>query len=132
MNKYNAKKTIIDGIKFDSKGEAERYCELKLLQREGVIHGLQCHPKFELAPSLRREAIDGKSRTVAAITYKADFSYTEGRYIVVEDFKGAKDTADFSIRKRLFMAKHPHVLFRVTRSGKPDDEWYPARHQGKA
>lgn len=29
-NKYNAKKTIIDGLKFDSKAEAKRYSELKL------------------------------------------------------------------------------------------------------
>ena len=29
-SKYNAKKTIVDGHPFDSKREAERYCELKL------------------------------------------------------------------------------------------------------
>ena len=33
MNKYFNQKTIIDGIKFDSKKEAIRYTELKLLEK---------------------------------------------------------------------------------------------------
>lgn len=34
MNKYHNIKTTIDNIKFDSKAEANRYCELKLLQNQ--------------------------------------------------------------------------------------------------
>ena len=37
--KYNASKCVVDGIKFDSKHEAERYLELKLLERGGIISG---------------------------------------------------------------------------------------------
>lgn len=33
MRKYGSKKVIYDGIVFDSKKEARRYCELKLLER---------------------------------------------------------------------------------------------------
>lgn len=36
-NKYQAIKTTIDGIEFDSRKEAHRYQELLLLQRAGVI-----------------------------------------------------------------------------------------------
>ena len=36
-SKYHNKKVIIDGIKFDSKKEANRYQELKLMQRAGKI-----------------------------------------------------------------------------------------------
>lgn len=36
-NKYNNHKTIVDGIKFDSIREAERYQELKLLETAGEI-----------------------------------------------------------------------------------------------
>ena len=43
MNKYHAKKTTVDGIEFDSKLEANRYCELKLLERDRnqVINALK-------------------------------------------------------------------------------------------
>ena len=37
MNKYHAIKTTVDGITFDSRAEARRYRELKLLERAGVI-----------------------------------------------------------------------------------------------
>ena len=40
MNKYNAKKTELDGIVFDSRKEAGRYAELKLLERAGHIEDL--------------------------------------------------------------------------------------------
>lgn len=36
-NKYNAHKITIDGIKFDSKKEANRYCELKILEKAQII-----------------------------------------------------------------------------------------------
>lgn len=36
-HKYNAKKTAVDGITFDSKREAKRFEELKELEAAGVI-----------------------------------------------------------------------------------------------
>ena len=35
--KYNNKKTIVDGIAFDSKREAARYEALKEMEKEGLI-----------------------------------------------------------------------------------------------
>jgi len=35
MTKYHSTRVEIDGIKFDSKAEAERYQELKLLEQAG-------------------------------------------------------------------------------------------------
>ena len=46
--KYGNQKVIIDGIKFDSKAEAERYKELKILERAGKIRGLRLQPKYLL------------------------------------------------------------------------------------
>ena len=46
MNKYRNKKTVIDGIRFDSKREAERYSELKLMEKANMISGLQLQPVF--------------------------------------------------------------------------------------
>lgn len=40
-NKYNNRKTTVDGIKFDSIREAERYQELKLLEEAGEISHLE-------------------------------------------------------------------------------------------
>ena len=40
--KYRSKRTVIDGITFDSKKEANRYCELKLLEKSGEIKILNC------------------------------------------------------------------------------------------
>ena len=35
--KYHNKKVMIDGHNFDSKLEAQRYTELKLMQKQGLI-----------------------------------------------------------------------------------------------
>lgn len=49
-NKFNAKKCVIDGIKFDSLLEGEHYQELKLLRLAGKIVGAilvhQCHALY--------------------------------------------------------------------------------------
>lgn len=69
MQKYKAKKTEYDGIMFDSKKEAQRYAELKILERAGVIKNLQRQVTYTLIPAQR---IDGKVAE-RACTYKADF-----------------------------------------------------------
>lgn len=73
MSKYRNKKTIVDGIKFDSKAEAMRYKQLKILQQSNYITNLKLQPKFEL----QAKYINNKGEHVRAITYKADFSYYE-------------------------------------------------------
>jgi hypothetical protein len=47
-HKYGAKRTEVMGIKFDSKKEANRYLELKMLARAGKIRDLKLQPKFLL------------------------------------------------------------------------------------
>ena len=47
MSKYHNIKTVVDNIKFDSKKEANRYTELKLLERAGKIFALALQRKFE-------------------------------------------------------------------------------------
>jgi hypothetical protein len=48
MNKYHARKTELDGYIFDSKAEARRYSELKLLEVAGKISNLQLQPKYPI------------------------------------------------------------------------------------
>jgi len=90
--KYNAKKTVVDGITFDSKKEARRYSELKLLEKCGEIHSLELQPRFDLI-------VNGAKCGY----YKADFRYTEKSKEIVEDCKGFK-TPVYRLKKKLVKA----------------------------
>ncbi|MCC0650786.1 DUF1064 domain-containing protein, partial [Clostridioides sp. ZZV15-6598] len=54
MSKYNNKKTTIDGIKFDSKDEAEYYLYLKDKKAKGEIKDFGLQQKFELQPKFKK------------------------------------------------------------------------------
>lgn len=106
-NKYGAKKVTVDGIQFDSKKEANRYCELKLLERCGAITDLELQKEFELIPAQR---IDGNV-IERAVKYKADFVYKENGKIIVEDVKGYRDPssagyAKFVLKRKLMLHVH--------------------------
>lgn len=98
--KYRNKKTEIDGILFDSKKEAARYAELKLLEKAGEIKDLELQPKFELMPKQK-----GKYRNERNCVYIADFSYFENGEKIVEDVKGKK-TRDYIIKRKLMLEKY--------------------------
>ena len=102
--KYHNKKTEFDGIKFDSKKEAMRYCELKQLERAGVIKDLRLQPRYIL-----QEKYEINGRKERAITYIADFEYydNEKQKIVVEDVKSpATKTQVYRIKKKLFEKRY--------------------------
>lgn len=101
MAKYGNRKIIRDGIEFDSIKECQRYCELKLMQRAGVISDLQMQVSFELIPSQR---IDGKV-VERAVNYIADFVYQQDGQTVVEDTKGYK-TPEYIIKRKLMLYIH--------------------------
>lgn len=101
MPKYGNRKIIRDGIEFDSIKECQRYCELKLLQRAGVISDLKMQVPFELIPAQR---IDGKV-VERAVNYIADFVYQQDGKEVVEDTKGFK-TKDYILKRKLMLWVH--------------------------
>lgn len=112
-SKYHARKTIIDGIKFDSEREAARWYELRLLERAGAVSGLQRQVKFVLIPAQREPDTIGKRGGVKAgkliereVAYIADFVYTDasGR-TVVEDAKGVR-TKEYTIKRKLMLWVH--------------------------
>ena len=118
-SKYKAVKTTIDGITFDSKKEAKRYTELKLLEKSGMITHLELQPTYDIT-------INGAK----ICKYKADFRYftvrqenneqyynskgewqtptmtgdKEGQ--IVEDVKGFK-TPIYRLKKKLVEACFP-------------------------
>lgn len=99
-SKYGAKKTVVDGIVFDSRKESRRYVELKLLQKAGEISNLELQKKFLLIPS---QKLGGKV-VERECSYVADFVYTDTKTgnIVVEDTKGIK-TKDYIIKRKLML-----------------------------
>ena len=105
MSKYQSKKTMIDGITFDSRAESQRYCELKLLERAGKIKDLSLQHKFELQPSFKKNG-----KTIRAIVYVADFVYfdLERMAHVIEDVKGYK-TKEYLLKKKMFEYKFPDL-----------------------
>jgi len=106
--KYRNVRTVVDGITFDSKREAERYGELKLLERDGQITDLEVHPRFVLQEGFRLPY----GKRVPAITYTADFGYNEWNARIVEDVKGV-ETAVFKLKQRLFWKRYPDIELRV-------------------
>lgn len=97
MNKYGAKKTVVDGITFDSLREARRYGELKLLEKAGEIEDIKCHPTFSMR-------INGD----LVAKYTADFSYWCSAECdrIVEDVKSPATAKDkyYRLKKRLMKA----------------------------
>lgn len=99
-SKYSSAKTDIDGIRFDSKKEAEFYAELKLREKVGEISHLRLQPRYLLQDAFK---YDGKQ--YREIEYVADFEYIENGETVVVDVKGFK-TAVYMIKKKLFLYKY--------------------------
>ncbi len=107
MNKYRARKVKMDGYTFDSKAEATRYAELKLMEKAGEISHLEIHPRFVLFPVAKI----GK-KALPKIQYTADFAYIQNGKRVVEDVKGMI-TRDAALRMNIFQRLHPEIDFRV-------------------
>ncbi len=97
--KYGNKKTVVDGIKFDSKWESQRYLYLKSLEKADRVKNLELQPKFIIS-------VNGQK----ICTYIADFKYDkedkDGVWEhVIEDAKGV-ETPEFKLKKKLMKAVH--------------------------
>ena len=110
--KYHNRKVTIDGITFDSKKEANRYCELKLLQQAGEISDLRLQVKYTLIPAQREPDTIGKRGGVKKgkliereCSYIADFVYQKNGKTVVEDTKGMR-TKEYIIKRKLMLWVH--------------------------
>ncbi|HBF5147629.1 TPA: DUF1064 domain-containing protein [Clostridioides difficile] len=114
MSKYNNKKIVIDGIKFDSKDESEYYLYLKEKKENGEIKDFGLQQKFELQPKFKK---DGKS--YRAITYIVDFAiYKWNGDVVYIDVKGYS-TQQGELRKKLFDYKYQDkILIWISKSKK--------------
>ena len=98
-SKFGAKKTMVDGITFDSKWESERYGQLKAMERGGIVTDLELQVKYDIVIN-----------DIKICKYIADFVYKEespdGKIKeIVEDAKGF-ETPEFKLKKKLMKAVH--------------------------
>ena len=102
-SKYRNRKTVLDGITFDSKREAARYQELKALAARGVIEDFRHQAPFVLAPGVR---FSGEKRAKPALRYVADFAYKLDGRLVVEDVKSkvTAGAAAYRIKRHLMLS----------------------------
>ena len=109
MNKYGNRKTVIDGIVFDSKHEAHRWIELKYMERARLINNLSRQVAFVLIPSQR----DKNGKVIEReCRYIADFVYEQDGKTVVEDAKGVKTYA-YKIKKKLMLERYGIAIKEV-------------------
>lgn len=79
-NKYGARRTVVDGITFDSQAEANYYASLKLREKAGEVGGVELQRPFPLMVA----------SGIVLGSYRADFAFwdhTEDRFRVI-DVKG--------------------------------------------
>lgn len=104
-----AKRTMVDGITFDSAKEARRWQELRLLERAGEIAELERQVPIPL------NGRDGPVLTPTGrqMLYLADFQYRDHRLggaVVIEDVKsGDHRTEVYQIKRAVLAAQGVEV-----------------------
>ena len=105
-SKFKAKKSEVDGIVFHSKSEAKRYCELKILAKNGTIKNLELQKTYVLVP----KQILSTGKVERAIKYIADFVYEMNGQVVCEDRKGFRTPHYIDKRKMMKFFHNIEIL----------------------
>jgi len=115
-NKHRNIRIIIDGIKFQSIKEAERYSELKLQEHCGFISDLERQPVFLLQDKFKHNA-----KSYRDIRYFADFKYIKDGKEIIEDVKAWDEkkqkfieTDVFKLKKKMLLKRYPGINFIIT------------------
>lgn len=101
--KYRNKKTVFDGIKFPSKGQAYRYAQLKQQEKLGLIKNLKLEVPFKFI-------VNGK----LICTYRADYVYDERGQQIVEDYKSEITKTPLYLVKKKLMEAIYNISIRET------------------
>ncbi|USK54262.1 DUF1064 domain-containing protein [Cytobacillus solani] len=99
--KYGNKKTMVDGITYDSRAEAIYYNQLKWKKHAKQIKDFKLQPRYLLQDSFKKNG-----KTYRKIEYIADFEVTnlDGSTQII-DKKGVI-TKEFAIKQKLFELKY--------------------------
>jgi len=99
-NKYHNKPTLVDGKRFASMKEAQRYKKLKLAEKIGMISKLELQPVFKFP---------------MGFSYRADFQYLDKENVlIVEDVKGV-ETDVFKLKKKCFEYFYKNCELKIVR-----------------
>lgn len=132
MTKYNAKKAVVDGIRFDSEVESLYYIHLKKLKEKGELKDFKLQPVYELQPKFEYQGLKRH-----AIKYKADFLVidNEGNETII-DIKGMA-TSDAKLKRKMFEYRYPDKdlkwIVRNLKRGSETGGWitYDQNEEGK-
>ena len=102
-NKYNNKKRVYKGIKFDSIKELRRYKHLELLVLAGEIEDLEVQPVFVLMKAFKHEGTN-----YPKISYRSDFRYTKSGVTIIEDVKSAITAKEplYRVKMKMFVDQY--------------------------
>lgn len=110
---FNNRKVEAGGYVFDSRLEARRWQQLRLMEQAGAIRNLQVKPSFMLQPGYRDA--DGKAQR--AVTWTPDFTYQDGDGgWVAEDVKGGPVTEVTRLKLKLFSYQYKDYRVRLVRA----------------
>ena len=104
------------GVVHDSRKEARRCADLRLMEKAGAITCLKSHPRYTF--SINGKPVMMENGQQVRVTF--DFAYFEmpSENLVVEDVKPASkkaDSRDYPIRKAFFKALYPQAELREIR-----------------
>lgn len=99
--KYRNTRCEIDGQKFDSKREAQRWLVLKEMGTRGEVSGLLWQVRYRLEVNGQKIA-----------DYIADFTYSKDGVFIVEDCKGMR-TPVYKLKKKLMKAIYGIVILET-------------------
>ena len=100
-NKYNAKRQLYKGVRFDSKKELNRYLILEQMQMKNYIAELEIHPVYPLL-------VNG----IKIGRYTADFKYKnkDGEEIIEDVKSKITRTRDYILRKKILATYTPPII----------------------
>jgi hypothetical protein len=103
--KYHNRKTMHQGIQFDSQKEKNRYQELLLLERAGLIRSIELQPRYDLVVNGHKLGF-----------YRGDFRYEEVAtgVSILEDVKSpVTRTAVYQLKKKLVKALYGIEIIEI-------------------
>ena len=102
--RYRNRKTEVDGVIFDSKKEAKRWNDLKIMQKKGEISALERQPKYSI-----------EHNGVKICKVRPDFFYLQNGEAVIEDVKSPATRKDpvYRIKFKLLQAFHNITISEV-------------------
>lgn len=104
FRKYHNKKTMFDGIKFDSKKESQYYAILKVLEKAGKIRDLKLQVEFVLIETFRVG-----DKTYRKTKYIADFTYYDDKdklHVIDVKSEATRKDKTYQLKKKLMAWKY--------------------------